>query len=222
VARRRRSRWHRHSRRRLGPCSGPALPRRERLLPSLRRLVRLLRSTAIPSSGALAAARRPTCSSSARRSGGATSPLLSRHTHRRRKKRKPQWGWWLGHLGFRPLLDLYHGGARSDTKAPSCPRFDLPGGRVGTRLRRAGQASGERGTGQMGKIPLRLVPTPALVATRRSGQPGGRPSHQARTCGRGRVSTRRAAGRKKVRGITDKGAVADKMAPPVSERKAER
>jgi hypothetical protein len=138
------------------------------------------------------------------RLGAAAAPLLpSSHGTLIGEERKenPNGVGGLGTWGFAPLLDLYHGGARSDTKAPSCPRFDLQGGRVGTRLRRAGQASGERSTGQMGKIPLRLVPTPALVATRRSGQPGGRPSHQARACGRGRVSTRRAAGRKKVRGI---------------------
>jgi hypothetical protein len=67
----------------------------------------------------------------------------------------------LGTWGFAPLSDLYHGGARGDAKAPSCPRFDPPGGRVGTRLRRAGQASGKRGAGKMGKIPPGLVPTRA-------------------------------------------------------------
>jgi hypothetical protein len=44
-----------------------------------------------------------------------------------KRNRKPQWGWWLGQLGFRPPPSLLkYGGVRGDAKALTYPRVDPP------------------------------------------------------------------------------------------------
>jgi hypothetical protein len=89
-------------------------------------------------------------------------------------------------LGFRPPPSLLkYGDARGDTKALPYPRFDPPppSGRGGTRLRRAGQASGEHDMGQMGKIPIPAGTNPRARAQRlgvRAGRAGGRPIRNTR------------------------------------------
>jgi hypothetical protein len=45
---------------------------------------------------------------------------------------------------------LKRSGARGDANSLGCPRFDRQSGRGGTRLRRAGHASEERGAGAKG------------------------------------------------------------------------
>jgi hypothetical protein len=68
-------------------------------------------------------------------------------------------------------------------------------------------------------LPLKIPQERARVVARRPGQPGGLPSHRARARARPGESALAVCG-KKVR--RDKKGVADRAAPPVSERKQKK
>jgi hypothetical protein len=84
-----------------------------------------------------------------------------------KRNRKPQWGWWLGQLGFRPPPSLLkYGGVRGDAKALTYPRVDPPPrvGEVAPASAAQAKPQGSEAQGQMGKSP----PWPPRARTRAS------------------------------------------------------
>jgi hypothetical protein len=107
-------------------------------------------------------ASRPSGMAWRRRPSSSPLPALTQS----KRNRKPQWGWWLGQLGFRPPPSLLkYGGVRGDAKALTYPRVDPPRvGEVAPASAAQAKPQGSEAQGQMGKSP----PWPPRARTRAS------------------------------------------------------